>query len=122
MCQDLSTPGVADALGLDSAVLEAYDSAWKATALDDRDGVHPIRYSSHCSHCPNPIRGQTRRVKSFISRLEQRLRDYTVLGFHKDPEDFLIYLMYLIRCTLGVLTYNEACFGKSDSPFLIGAR
>lgn len=43
VAQDLSEPGLADALGLDSTVLEAYDSAWKATALDDRDGVHPIR-------------------------------------------------------------------------------
>lgn len=42
--EDLSKPGVVEALGLDSAVLAAYDSAWRATAEDDRDGVHPIRY------------------------------------------------------------------------------
>lgn len=45
MSEDLSKPGVVEALGLDGGVLNAYDCAWKTTAQDNHDGVHPIRYS-----------------------------------------------------------------------------
>lgn len=41
--EEIAKPGLSEKLGLDSGVLEAYDAAWRATAEDDRDGVHPIR-------------------------------------------------------------------------------
>ncbi|CAM9286931.1 unnamed protein product, partial [Hapterophycus canaliculatus] len=44
--EEISKPGLSEKLGLESGVLEAYDAAWRATAEDDRDGVHPIRYAS----------------------------------------------------------------------------
>lgn len=43
VAEELSKPGLAETLGLDRGVLEAYDAAWRATAEDKRDGVHPIR-------------------------------------------------------------------------------
>ena len=42
--EDISTPGMARSLGLDSAVTGAYDGAWRATSEDNLDEVHPIRY------------------------------------------------------------------------------
>lgn len=44
--EELSDPKLADRVGLESGVVEAYDAAWRATAGDDKDDVHPIRYSS----------------------------------------------------------------------------
>ena len=46
MAEELSKPGLVEALGAGSGVLGAYDSAWRATENDKRDEVHPIRWDS----------------------------------------------------------------------------
>ena len=43
MAEELSKPGLVEALGAGSGVLVAYDGAWRATEEDKRDDVHPIR-------------------------------------------------------------------------------
>ena len=43
--KDISTPGMARSLELDSAVTGAYDGAWRTTSEDNLDEVHPIRYT-----------------------------------------------------------------------------
>ncbi|CAN0529265.1 unnamed protein product [Ectocarpus sp. 12 AP-2014] len=44
--EELSDPNLAERVGLESGVVEAYDAAWRATAGDDKDDVHPIRYAA----------------------------------------------------------------------------
>lgn len=43
MAEELSKPGLVEAIGAGGGVLAAYDGAWRATANDKRDDVHPIR-------------------------------------------------------------------------------
>ncbi|CAM9334799.1 unnamed protein product [Ectocarpus fasciculatus] len=44
--EELSDPSLAERVGLESGVAEAYDAAWRATAEDDKDDIHPIRYAA----------------------------------------------------------------------------
>ncbi|CAN0180894.1 unnamed protein product [Ectocarpus sp. 6 AP-2014] len=44
--EELSDPNLAELVGLESGVVEAYDAAWRATAGDDKDDIHPIRYAA----------------------------------------------------------------------------